>query len=143
MNDLPIETTAPGMSGRKPRKRRENRAFLAFLAVWMFLLGAGISGAVLYSNHMKRQITAELEKQTASQIAALQADYEARMTTLQQSYEAQLAELQTKVDALNELLTFTKDNVDTKTDNSNKLYTQLNEVKKQLAALQKNLEVLK
>ncbi len=65
------------------------------------------------------------------------------MLELETGYTSDLAELKAKVDALNELLTFTKDNADSKTDNSNKLYTQLNEVKKQLNELQKNLDVLK
>ncbi|MNW18345.1 hypothetical protein D3C71_2178750 [compost metagenome] len=65
------------------------------------------------------------------------------MQQLEANYTNDLAELKTKVDALNELLTFTKDNADSKTDNSNQLYTQLNEVKKQLNELQKSLEVLK
>ena len=47
------------------------------------------------------------------------------------------------MDELNQLLTFAKDNASAKTDNSNKLYTQLSEVKKQLALLEKNLELLK
>ncbi|MNW58568.1 hypothetical protein D3C74_364440 [compost metagenome] len=51
--------------------------------------------------------------------------------------------MQSTVDTFNELLTFTKDNASNKTDNSNKLYTQLNEVRKQLAALQKEMDLLK
>lgn len=141
-SELSLEVQPAGMPERKPRKRREGKAFLLFLLIWIVLIGCGTAVAVLYSNHVKQQITTELEQQTASQIAALQADYKAQMDAMQTDYEAELAELQTKVDALNELLTFTKDNADTKTDNSNKLYTQLNEVKKQLTALQNSLDVL-
>jgi hypothetical protein len=51
--------------------------------------------------------------------------------------------MESKIQTLNELLTFAKDNADSKTDNSNKLYTQLAEVKKQLNELKRNLDVLK
>jgi peptidoglycan hydrolase CwlO-like protein len=54
-----------------------------------------------------------------------------------------MTNLQAKVNSLNELLAFTKDSANSKTDNSNQLYTQLAEVKKKLDELQKNLEVLK
>ncbi|QAY67062.1 hypothetical protein [Paenibacillus protaetiae] len=141
MSEISLERS--GLPTQSPRRKKNNRAFLLFVAIWAFLIGAGISGAVIYSNHMKQQLAQELEQQTASQIAGLQADYEQRIAKMDTDYKSQLADLQTKVDALNELLNFTKDNADTKTDNSNKLYTQLSEVKKQLDALQKNLDVLK
>lgn len=73
----------------------------------------------------------------------MQQTYEARIAVLEENYTADLTELTAKVNALNELLTFTKDNADTKTDNSNQLYTQLNEVKQKLNELQKSLDVLK
>ncbi|XID90130.1 hypothetical protein ACF3MZ_16385 [Paenibacillaceae bacterium WGS1546] len=85
----------------------------------------------------------ELERQTASQIAALQQDYDERITRLEGGFQEQLGQMESKIEALNELLTFAKDNADTKTDNSNKLYTQLAEVKKQLNELKKSLDVLK
>jgi len=47
------------------------------------------------------------------------------------------------VNELNELLTFARDNASEDTDNSNLLYTQLNEVKAKLEQLQKQLDVLK
>jgi hypothetical protein len=51
--------------------------------------------------------------------------------------------LEAKVEQLNQLLAFTKDNASSKVDNSNQLYSQLAEVKKKLEELQKNLDVLK
>ncbi|KQO18144.1 hypothetical protein [Paenibacillus sp. Leaf72] len=125
------------------RRKRSNRAFFVFVIVWIILISGGIMGAKWYSDKIQRDVAADLERQTSAQIAAMQQDYTQRMDKLEASYKEELAQLDAKVDALNELLTFTKDNADSKTDNSNKLYTQLNEVKKKLNELQKNLDVLK
>lgn len=80
----------------------------------------------------------------------LDANFQAKTEELKADYTAQLSalstevnNLQSKVEAFNELLEFTKDNTTDKTDNSNKLYTQLSEVKKQLAELQKKMDLLK
>ncbi|MNW04214.1 hypothetical protein D3C71_2002730 [compost metagenome] len=69
----------------------------------------------------------------------MKTDYESRIAALSD----QVKELQSTVQTFNELLTFTKDNASSKTDNSNKLYTQLSEVRKQLEALQKEMDLLK
>ncbi|CAM4301188.1 hypothetical protein L1N85_19170 [Paenibacillus alkaliterrae] len=143
MSDLILEQRTASQFESKTRKKKGNRAFLLFVCVWMIILCSGILGAKWYADRIQQTLSADLERQTASQITAMQEAYEARMLQLETSYAADLAELKTKVDALNELLTFTKDNADSKTDNSNKLYTQLNEVKKQLDELKKNLDVLK
>lgn len=111
--------------------------------IWLMLILLGVTGAKLYSDRIQQQVAADLERQTASQIAVMQQEYEERLNKLETTYMDELSQLTTKVDALNELLTFTKDNADVKTDNSNKLYTQLNEVKKKLNELQKSLDVLK
>lgn len=143
MNDLILEQRTAGQYDKKTRKKKGNRTLLLFVFVWLIIICSGILGAKWYTDRIQQTLSADLERQTAGQISAMQKDYEARMLELQTSYTSDLAELKAKVDALNELLTFTKDNADSKTDNSNKLYTQLNEVKKQLNELQKNLDVLK
>lgn len=127
----------------KTRKAAKQRSFVIFVCVWIILIAAGIVGAKLYSEHVQQQIAADVERQTASQIAVMQKQYEERIAKLETDYKAELSQLDSKVEALNELLTFSKDNADVKTDNSNKLYSQLNEVKKKLNELQKNLDVLK
>lgn len=143
MNDLILEQRTASQYDKKTRKKKGNRTFLLFVFVWLMIICSGILGAKWYTERIQQTLSADLERQTASQISAMQKDYEARMLELETGYTSGLAELKAKVDALNELLTFTKDNADSKTDNSNKLYTQLNEVKKQLNELQKNLDVLK
>ncbi|WP_027085735.1 hypothetical protein [Cohnella panacarvi] len=125
-----------------PRKRNSS-AILFFILLWVLLIACGVAGAKWYSDRIQNQVSDRLETQTAAQIARMQQEYDARMTQLETGYKAQLAQLESKIETLNELLTFTKDNADTKTDNSNKLYTQLAEVKKQLAELKKNLDVLR
>ncbi|MFF2093292.1 hypothetical protein [Paenibacillus sp. NPDC058174] len=139
----PLESAASSIYERSPRNRRSKKYFFLFIMVWLMLILIGIAGAKLYSDHIQQQVAADLERQTASQIADMQKQYEERLDKLEASYKEDLANLEGKVDALNELLTFTKDNADVKTDNSNKLYSQLNEVKKKLNELQKSLDVLK
>jgi hypothetical protein len=53
-----------------------------------------------------------------------------------------MTKLQIKIDSFNELLAFAKDNANSRTDNSNQLYTQLAEVKKKLDELKNSLDVL-
>lgn len=143
MSDLILEQRTASSYEKKTRRKKGKSSFLVFICVWIVLIGLGIFGAKWYTDRIQQTITANLEKQTAAQISTMQQDYEARISKLETKYTADLTELKGKVDALNELLTFTKDNADSKTDNSNKLYTQLNEVKKQLNELQKNLDMLK
>lgn len=88
-------------------------------------------------------MTADINRQTNIKLTAMQKQYDERLQAAESSYKSEIAVLQGKIDALNELLTFTKDNASAKTDNSNKLFTQLSEVKKQLEQLKKNLDVLK
>ncbi|MUT65607.1 hypothetical protein [Paenibacillus sp. NEAU-GSW1] len=139
----PLETSGAPLYERSTRSKRNKRYFFLFAMVWLMLIMIGIAGAKLYSDHIQRQVAADLEQQTAEQIAAMQKQYDERLAKLETSYKEELSSLEGKVDALNELLTFTKDNADVKTDNSNKLYSQLNEVKKKLNELQKSLDVLK
>ncbi|WP_027092050.1 hypothetical protein [Cohnella thermotolerans] len=134
---------APSGSVEPLARRTSKPSFLPFVLLWIVLIGAGVAGSVWYTGHLKQQIESELEKQTARQIEAVQADYTKQLEELKQNYQDEMTKLQSKVEALNELLTFNKDNASDKTDNSNKLYTQISELKKQLDELKKNLDVLK
>jgi len=136
------QTTFHSVPERKSRKKTGPSA-LVFLIVWMLLIGCGIMGAIWYSEKIKQSITTELSLQTAQQIKTMQNQYDEQLKQLETDYKGSLATLQSKVDALNELLEFSKANVNDKTDNSNKLFSQLSEVKKQLNELKQILDVLK
>ncbi|AHV96580.1 hypothetical protein [Paenibacillus sabinae] len=110
-----------------------------FLLFWLIVIAAGGYAVYSYTNHLKDQMLLQLAAQNRQQLAAVQADYEKKLSVLSE----EVNDLQDKVQSFNELLTFTKDNASTKTDNSNKLYTQLSEVRKQLDALQKEMDLLK
>ncbi|GGF73772.1 hypothetical protein GCM10010912_18740 [Paenibacillus albidus] len=110
-----------------------------FLLFWMIVIGIGVYAVYSYTNHLKQQVLSELSTQSQQQLTVLKTDYEARIATLSEEVKA----LQNTVQTFNELLTFTKDNQSAKTDNSNKLYTQLSEVRKQLDALKKEMDLLK
>lgn len=142
---MPMPQRQPDVSpmpDRRPRGRPRS-SILPFIALWIVLIGAGVAGSVWYTDHLKQQLAADLNEQTSRQISAVQADYTKQLQQIRSSYETQMADLESKVESLNELLTFNKDNINDKTDNSNKLYTQINELKKQLDELKKNLDVLK
>ncbi|UVI31677.1 hypothetical protein [Paenibacillus spongiae] len=124
-------------------RRKSGPSVLVFLCVWVVLIGTGILGAIWYSGKIKESITTEVGQQTSQKITAMQTSYEAQLKQLDTQFREDIAKLQGKVDALNELLEFSKDNASSKTDNSNKLFTQLSEVKKQLNELKKDLDVLK
>jgi len=143
MSELQTETQTSRSHAAYPRKKRDPIALIIFIIIWLLLIGGGVMGAKWYGDHTRQQITANIETQTKTEILAMQQVYDEKLAELDKQYEERMTELSGKVDALNELLTFTKDNADNKTDNSNKLYTQLNEVKKQLNELKKNLDVLK
>ncbi|MFC5407030.1 hypothetical protein [Cohnella soli] len=137
-SEIPQDTYRETRSGHKKRN-----TFFFFLALWIVLIACGTLGAKWYSDRIQQQVTLDVSKQTAVQISELQQRYETRISELESGYQQQIAKMDSKIQSLNELLTFAKDNADTKTDNSNKLYTQLAEVKKQLAELKKSLDVLK
>ncbi|MFC4809755.1 hypothetical protein [Paenibacillus sp. GCM10023250] len=136
-----IETTAPRTAERTARRSKPSVPL--FLAVWVLLIGCGAAGTVWYAGQLKAKLTREIGEQTSRQITAMQHDYDAQLKQMQTQFSGELSKVQGKVDALNELLEFTKDNANSKTDNSNKLFTQLSEVEKKLAELQKSLDVLK
>jgi hypothetical protein len=128
----------------KPAKTKSHKGtYLLLIFSWMLLIGTGVMGAMLYSEHLKLQITQDISSQTAGQLEQFQSDYTAQIAQLKDSVSEDMAVLQEKVDSLNELLAFTKDSANSKTDNSNQLYTQLSDVKKQLDELKNNLDVLK
>jgi esterase/lipase len=126
-----------------PPRKRSRAAILFYIILWMLMVGSGIVGAKLYSDHIQQEVTADLQQQTAYQITAMQQQFDSQLRQLDASYTEQLTQMQGNIQALNELLTFTKDNADSKTDNSNKLYSQLAQVQKQLNELKKSLDVLK
>ncbi|RED76746.1 hypothetical protein [Cohnella phaseoli] len=146
MRDLGVETdqTVPANTYKeRSSKRKHKGAAFFFVILWIALIAGGVYGTKWYSDRIQQQVSAKLEHQTAAQIATMQQDYEGRIAKLETGFQEQMKQLESQVQTLNELLTFAKDNADTKTDNSNKLYTQLAEVKKQLNELKKSLDVLK
>ncbi|TVX92206.1 hypothetical protein [Paenibacillus agilis] len=128
---------------REPSRRsrtKANRVSPAwFLLFWFVMIAVGITATYYYSQHMKQSMIEQVQAQTNAQITNMQRNYEKQLKQMNDK----LDQMQSKVQSFNELLEFTKDNASNKTDNSNKLYSQLNEVKKQLAALQKKMDLLK
>lgn len=110
--------------------------------LWAILICLGVWGGKVYTDHIKMQISQDIAKQTSEQLAVVQQEYQKQVTELRESVTADMAKMQTKIDSVNELLAFTKDSANSKTDNSNQLYTQLAEVKKKLDDLKKNLDAL-
>jgi len=143
--NTPLQPAAPdaGFARSAKSAKARKKTYVLLLISWLILIAAGVSGAVLYTEHLKQQITADIAKQTSDQLAAIAADYQQQVGDLKTSVNAEVDALEKKVEALNELLAFTKDSANSKTDNSNQLYTQLEEVKKKLDELQHNLDVLK
>lgn len=133
-------STEPATVTETSRSRKTRRPSVAMiLVIWVLLIGAGVTAAYMYSNHLKQSMVDQLDAKWQSEAEQMKADYTAQLTAL----SGEVKDLQSKVEAFNELLEFTKDNSSEKTDNSNKLYSQLSEVKQQLAALQKKMDLLK
>lgn len=119
-----------------PRKGPSAKWFWVF---WIVLIGLGTTAAYLYSNHLKEQVIVQLQQDTYKQMASFKAEYDERFSEMVE----ELNKMQSQVQSFNELLTFTKDQASGKTDNSNKLYSQLSEVEKQLKELERKMELLK
>lgn len=134
--------STPQSYSRKSTALRRNTYLILFVS-WLFLIGTGVLGTMLYTHQMKEKLKAELYTQTEVQLRQIEHNYQTQLTELKTGVTQDMKELQGKVDSFNELLTFTKDHASSTTDNSNKLYTQLNEVKKKLDELKKQLDVLK
>ncbi|WP_018753329.1 hypothetical protein [Paenibacillus sanguinis] len=133
-------STEPAPANEMKRSRKSQRSSVAIIIlIWVLLIGAGATAAYYYSNHLKQSMIDQLDAKWQSETALMKEDYTSQLAAL--SEEMKL--LQGKVDTFNELLEFTKDNSTEKTDNSNKLYSQLSEVKQQLAKLQKQMGLLK
>jgi peptidoglycan hydrolase CwlO-like protein len=143
-------TTDASLGEHQPQSRvksRPNRPgrknYVLFFISWFMLIAIGVMSTMLYANHLKEQIKAELGQQTEAQLLAVKQNYETQLDQLKSDVTSDIAEMQKKIDTFNELLAFTKDSANSKTDNSNQLYTQLAEVKQKLDELKKNLDVLK
>jgi nitrate reductase NapE component len=141
LETISAEPSFARASVKEPRSKK--KTYLYLFMGWFALIAMGVVGAKLYTDHLKQQIAADIANQTEQQLQTIQADYQKQVADLKTDVTANMTTLQTKVDALNQLLAFTKDSANSKQDNSNQLYTQLAEVKKKLDELQKNLEVLK
>jgi peptidoglycan hydrolase CwlO-like protein len=143
-------TTDASLGEQQPQSRVQSRPsrpsrknYILFFISWFMLIAIGVMSAMLYADHLKEQIKTELGQQTEAQLLAVKQNYETQLDQLKTDVTADMAEMQKKIDTFNELLAFTKDSANSKTDNSNQLYTQLAEVKQKLDELKKNLDVLK
>jgi septal ring factor EnvC (AmiA/AmiB activator) len=142
--NTPLEAVKhPSALSRHSNTPLPKKTYKLMIISWLILVGCGIGGALMYTNYLKTQLTADLAKQNQIQLQSIQADYQSQLKELKTSLEQEMSGLQGKVDELNQLLAFTKDNASSNKDNSNQLYTQLAEVKKKLIELQKNLDTLK
>jgi peptidoglycan hydrolase CwlO-like protein len=141
---MPLEAgNQPFVRSAKAVKPKKKHTYTFLLLFWVFLIACGVWGTKVYSDHLRNQIADRITLQTKEQLELIQKDYQAQVSDLKITVQSDMTKLQAKVDALTELLAFTKDSANSKTDNSNQLYTQLNDVKKKLEELEKNLDVLK
>lgn len=134
---LEPENNAPYKSREEVHQKGPSTKW--FWVFWIVLIGLGTTAAYLYSNHLKEQVVVQLQQDTHKEMASFKAEYDQRFNELVQEMD----EMQSKVQSFNELLTFTKDQASGKTDNSNKLYSQLSQVEKQLKELERKMELLK
>lgn len=104
-------STEPATVTEPSRSRRTRRPSVALIIlIWILLIGAGVTAAYMYSNHLKQSMIDQLDAKWQSEAEQMKADYTAQLTAL--SDEVQ--ELQNKVQTFNELLEFTKDNTSEK-----------------------------
>jgi peptidoglycan hydrolase CwlO-like protein len=145
----PIEANVgPSVASARSAKSAKSaksikKSYLLFFSSWFFLIASGVLGTMLYTEHLKTQLSSHLANQTEAQLQTMQTQYQQQLDQLKASVTTDISALQAKVDSFNELLAFTKDSANSKTDNSNQLYSQLAEVKKKLDELKANLDVLK
>jgi peptidoglycan hydrolase CwlO-like protein len=141
---MPIESATANSFPRTSKATRVKKKTYVFLFVgWVMLIAVGVTATMMYTEHLRQQISTDIAQQTQQQLQVIQQDYQQQVSQLKDSVSTDMKTLQAKVDSLNELLAFTKDSANSKTDNSNQLYTQLADVKKKLDELTKNLDVLK
>lgn len=141
---LPLEARDTSYArSAKPAAAKKKHTYKFLFLIWVFLIACGVWGTKTYSDSLRDQIATRISEENKTQLEQIQLDYQTQIADLKSTVQSDIATLQTKVDSLNELLAFTKDSANSKTDNSNQLYTQLAEVKKQLEELERNLDVLK
>ncbi|CAH1211645.1 hypothetical protein PAECIP111891_03733 [Paenibacillus allorhizoplanae] len=141
---MPIESATANSFPRTSKATRVKKKTYVFLFMgWVMLIAVGVTATMMYTEHLRQQISTDIAQQTQQQLQVVQQDYQKQVSELKDSVSTDMKTLQAKVDSLNELLAFTKDSANSKTDNSNQLYTQLADVKKKLDELTKNLDVLK
>jgi septation ring formation regulator EzrA len=129
-------------TGKAVKTKGRGKVYMLLFMAWTLLIAGGVLGAKMYTDKLRQQIAQEIAVQTEQQLQLVQDDYQKQIAQLKDSVSSDLSKMQGKIDSLNELLAFTKDSANSKTDNSNQLYTQLAEVKKKLDELKKNLDVL-
>ena len=144
-NDLHLQASGAEHAPRASRRSKSApiAAVLLAIAFWLLLVAGGAAGAAWYAGELRARMTADIERQTAAQINAMQRQVETRLAELETSFRAEIDAVEAKVAELNELLTFARDNAGRDTDDSGRLYTQLSEVRDKLEQLQKQLDVLK
>lgn len=141
---MPTQSATANSFPRTSKATRVKKKTYVFLFVgWVMLIAVGVTATMMYTEHLRQQISTDIAQQTQQQLQVIQQDYQNQVSQLKDSVSTDMKTLQAKVDSLNELLAFTKDSANSKTDNSNQLYTQLADVKKKLDELTKNLDVLK
>jgi|SRR5690625_2616353 len=127
---------------QKKRRKRVGKIVLLVFA-WTAFLTAGAFAMHLYIQQLISSVETELYTQTKQQMIELEQTYSERLQELKQSVNGELAHLQSEVETFNEMLTFAEDLAGDKTDESNKLYTRLEQLEAHLTQLAKNLEMLK
>jgi peptidoglycan hydrolase CwlO-like protein len=141
---MPLEVRdQPYVRSVKSDQPKKKHTYKILFAAWVFLIACGVMGTKVYSDHLRSQIADKINTDTKLQLDSIQKDYQAQVSDLKTTVQSEMSQLQTKVDALTELLAFTKDSANSKTDSSNQLYTQLSDLKKKLEELEKNLDGLK
>jgi septation ring formation regulator EzrA len=144
--NTPIESAASlqpvARTSKASQTKVKRKTYIILFTGWFMLIAAALYGAKLYTDYLSHQIAAQISRQTEQQLQTVQEDYQKQLAQLKDSVSGDLSKMQGKIDSINELLAFTKDSANNKTDNSNQLYTQLDEVKKKLDDLKKNLDVL-
>jgi LysM repeat protein len=141
---MSMENATANSFPRTSKATRVKKKTYVFLFVgWYRMSAVVLPATIMNTEHLRQQISTDIAQQTQQQLQVIQQDYQKQVSQLKDSVTSDMKTLQGKVDSLNELLAFTKDSANSKTDNSNQLYTQLADVKKKLDELTKNLDVLK
>ncbi|MEK4249365.1 hypothetical protein NSQ99_07185 [Paenibacillus sp. FSL W7-1287] len=127
----------------RAKKRRSKLLFVNFMMLWLLLIACGLYGAHTYMNHVEQSLADQLSQETEQRLIELETSFNTKLSELDSSYNEKIAALGEQIEELNQLLTFVKDNSSNNNDNSNQLYSQINDIKAQLQKLQKSMELLK